>query len=412
MADAINSYRANPLIAPLYNYHDAFCKAWDWSELPDGFSAASWEIAKKIVIIVVSPFAYIATLFSAAVGRIFDDCLRGRVEKDENGGGSDINPNIEPNDQPEIPKLDMNKYESGFFEGIDLLIKSDHLDQDILSEKFDDNPDIIVTGTMDGNDLFDEDHYVSMVSRYFNPEENIFVELCNQKPDAKFVLIPVFAHLHYSGIVLNIRDNVVSLYNPKGHQDGKKFRELETSIFNELKKLKFKDLNYDEDSIVTNPDEHQKEGWSCGYRIQKFFDAAVEGNQTLTEEASADFKPYLDYYLEYSLNLEQEYPESEEHCMKCLNNALTDNKKETIFNILRLNLINDKAVNKNKTIFAFLSKNPEHIKPFIQENLAWVEKEKEKLKATFRTLGDSKPNAIYLFTTAYNEVTGKDFFKS
>lgn len=68
-----NPYSNNFLISPLLNYHDAFCAVKEAFSIKELNS----EAIRKIAIIVVAPFAYLALAFSALIGYIFDSCIRG-----------------------------------------------------------------------------------------------------------------------------------------------------------------------------------------------------------------------------------------------------------------------------------------------------------------------------------------------
>lgn len=76
-----NPYSNNLFISPLLNYHNEFCAA-KAAFPPQKLNA---EALRKIAIIVVAPFAYLALAFGALIGYIFDSCIRGKdVQPDIN----------------------------------------------------------------------------------------------------------------------------------------------------------------------------------------------------------------------------------------------------------------------------------------------------------------------------------------
>lgn len=73
-----NSYQNNFLISPLFRYNNAVRATF--AELPD--NGAKIEVIKRIGIIVIAPFAYLALAFTALIGLALDPLLN-RIKEEE-----------------------------------------------------------------------------------------------------------------------------------------------------------------------------------------------------------------------------------------------------------------------------------------------------------------------------------------
>lgn len=134
--------------------------------------------------------------------------------------------------------------------------------------------------------------------------EQVFLGI-DDNPKANLICIPILSGAHYTGFVIDRKNQSFILFNSLKHGDS--YRDWEQQVRDMLLK-KYKEFG--QFTEMTNHSHFQEEGWSCGYRLLQFFKEYCKG--ICLEDFEAEPKEREEAKIAHSINKYVAYLQKEQ----------------------------------------------------------------------------------------------------